>query len=697
MKGIVFYLLLFIPCAMYAQRPTNPTVPTEGIPGNDNGANNLSQFGGRFGGRNQSTAKDTLEKRDKYEDSITITYKYFNDPKVFKMDTAIDDFFNRIPLPASYRTLGNFGNAAQSLIWTPIMKAGFDAGFHAFDIYRFTTENTKLFQTSKPFTEIDYVIGRNIEQYMNVFHTQNIKPNINIVAQYRLVNSLGHMKNQQTNNNNYRFAINYASKKKRYNAQFVVVGNRLQSAENGGVRAGVDYKNNETYIDRKNIPVYIGDSLTGNRSFFSTAIAAGNKYAEANVLFRHSYDIGRKDSLVTDSINYEVFYPKLRLQHTLSIQNNRYLFIDGDVDSAYYKNNYNIDVNRRSNTGGFFFKDRWQVLENDFSIYQFPDKKNTQQYIQAGINFQQITGYFDSISNITRPLFTNKETISNLMIHGRYRNISKNKKWDIDALADLYPLGWNAGDYKWALKLKSLVSKKIGSFEILAENSNQKPAYIFYNKSNYTRGASDNYNKQNILHLEFAFDNAPLKLSAAAHLYTVSNYTYYSTFIKTAQSNVFNVLQIILDKKLKLSRRHWVLYSQWALQQRIGNADLFLPNIFTRNRIAYETRVKKMTLTTGIDIKYFTPYKIQKYSPVGGQFVWDANAKTNTNLPEIAAYLNFKIRGFSAFLRAENLNTVRVSNNNGFTFNFTNNNLFNENYLTPGLNIRIGIFWEFLN
>jgi hypothetical protein len=684
MKGLLSIFCIFIVTQMFAQRG--------GLGGN------MQQFAGRFGGGGGSNAggTDSLEKRDKFEDSIIISYKYFNDPKVYKRDTAIDDFFSKIPFPASYRNLGNFGNAAQSLIWNPMVQSGFDAGFHAFDVYRLTLDNTQLFQTSKPFTEIDYVVGSNLEQYVNVLHTQNIKPNINISAQYRLINSLGAFKNAQSNINNYRLAINYASKRKRYNAQFAFVGNKLQSAENGGIRSGIDYKNDETYIDRRNIPVRIGDSLAGGRNIFSTALRAGNKYAEGNVVYRHSYDIGKRDSIVTDSINYEVFYPKLRLQHTFSIQNNRYLFIDGDVDSVYYKDLYNIDVKRRINNGGFYFRDRFKIIENDVSLYQFPDKRNTQQFIQAGINLQQINFQTDSSLQYVSTIYEAKDRFTNTHVYGRYRNITRNKKWDMDAYANLYVTGRNIGDYKWSLKLKSLVSRKLGSFEIFVENANQTPAYIFSNNSAFTRGVNDDYNKQNILHGSFSFDNAPLKLSAAAHLYAVTNFTYYSNFKQTAQSGVFNVFQAIVDKKVSLSKR-WHLYTQWALQQRIGNADLELPLLFTRNRIVYEKRIKKLLLNTGLELKYFTPYKVQQYSPVGGQFIWSANTETIVNLPDIAAYLNFKIRGFSAYIRAENLNAARINTNNGFNFNFTNNNQFNQEYLMPGLHIRIGVFWEFLN
>jgi hypothetical protein len=55
--------------------------------------------------------------------------------------------------------------------------------------------------------------------------------------------------------------------------------------------------------------------------------------------------------------------------------------------------------------------------------------------------------------------------------------------------------------------------------------------------------------------------------------------------------------------------------------------------------------------------------------------------------------LNFRIKGFSAFIRAENLNTMSL--NNGF--GFTNNNFAAPLYPTQGFIFRFGIRWWFVN
>jgi hypothetical protein len=91
-------------------------------------------------------------------------------------------------------------------------------------------------------------------------------------------------------------------------------------------------------------------------------------------------------------------------------------------------------------------------------------------------------------------------------------------------------------------------------------------------------------------------------------------------------------------------------------------------------------------------MRYHTPYQADNYSPLLGQFFYQS-AVTIRNLPDVNAFLYLRIRGFKAFVRAENLNTVSFSN--GFAFN--NYNLAAPDYPNPGFLLRFGIYWSFVN
>ena len=54
-----------------------------------------------FGGGGGGGATDSLQKRDKAEDSIAIYYRLYNSLAIRNMDTSVADFFSKFILPYS--------------------------------------------------------------------------------------------------------------------------------------------------------------------------------------------------------------------------------------------------------------------------------------------------------------------------------------------------------------------------------------------------------------------------------------------------------------------------------------------------------------------------------------------------------------------------------------------------------------------
>ncbi|HJY24028.1 MAG TPA: putative porin, partial [Hanamia sp.] len=132
-------------------------------------------------GNAQTQSRDTIgfEHRDDLADSITISFRYLDSLKSGLLDSSTNDYGKVYSVPAGYVTLGNNGNAAFPVLFTPFLKAGWDAGFHAFDLYKYTIENTRFFKTTRPYTELSYFLASGKEQVVKVLQTQNIKPNWN--------------------------------------------------------------------------------------------------------------------------------------------------------------------------------------------------------------------------------------------------------------------------------------------------------------------------------------------------------------------------------------------------------------------------------------------------------------------------------------------------------------------------------------
>ncbi len=638
----------------------------------------MSGMGG--GGKGQ----DSLKHRDNLEDSITIRFRYLDSSRLQKFDSSILDFRAKYPVPADFTNLGNTGTAARSLAFAPRLESGWDHGFHAFDTYKISFDKIRYYQTTRPYSELGYLLGSRSEQIIHLLHTQNINPNWNAAFQYDLINSPGFFKNQNTAHNRYLLNTYYNSPNRRYSLYFVVLANVMQSNENGGIRDDQDYLSNvTTYKERSSIPVQLGNYVRPEQSFLNSKLNTGNRQAATTLFLRQQYDLGKKDSVVTDSTVQRLFYPKLRMEYNLSYSLYKFKYYDADPDDSFYVKHYNFLTTPNN---GFTLQENWKVLLNDFSLYSFPDAKNPQQFLKAGISFQNLQGEFSD----------GERVFYNMFLHGEYRNKTRNKKWDLEAYGKFYLAGYNNADFDVNASLRRYLSRKLGYAAIGLQNVNRTPSYIFETNSSFSFGALPTFNKENITRIFGSIDNDYYRWQLAASYYLVSNYTYFRDYYVADQATaLFNVFSLKGQKTFRIGRR-WDWLASVQFNQRLGDGPVNMPLFFTFHRFGYEGNLgfKNLNLATGLELRYFSPYKADQYSPLQSQFFFQDSIQVKMKFPDIAAYLNFRIRGFTLYLRAENLNTASFG---GGGFGWTNNNLAAPNYPTPGFQLRLGIFWSFVN
>lgn len=633
-----------------------------------------------------SNQADTFSHRTGLEDSLTIRFRYLDTARMRGFDSSIMDFSRRIPTPWNHVHLGTLGSPSRSLVFEPNMRPGWDHGFHVYDNYNFTVPETQFYNTTRPYAELSYMLGSQAEQFIRLMHTQNLKPNWNMAIEYRLINAPSLFQNSNTNHNNYRFTSWYQSKNKRYQNFVVVVGNKLQAGESGGLRTDLPYLDSAgAYEDRYIIPTQLGPDRQGSRNPFSVVIPTGTFNTNATYLFRQQYDIGQKDSLVVnDSLTVPLFYPRLRLEHTISYNTYKYRFRDEAADSTRYDSLYGISLHKALDT--FFVQDYWRILVNDFSLYQFPDAKNPQQFFKAGATLENIQGELDS-----GRLDAN---YNNFFVHAEYRNRTRNQKWDIAANGKFYINGLNSGDYTAYLSLKRFIGKRQSGLELGFQNTNRSPSFVYDPRSTFYRASSETFNKENITTVFGSVDIPRIKLNISAKYYLLSNYLFFVGTNQPAQtSTLFNVLRVSLFKQFGISRNfHWRTWIE--VQKRIGDGPVNLPLIATRNQVGYDGSLgfKNLNTSFGLEFRYFTSYEAPDYSPFSGQYSYQDTATIRLKLPDISAYVHFRIKSFTAYVRGENLNAFDPG-----VGKFVRNNVPTRVYPYPGLQIRVGIWWSFVN
>ncbi len=320
---IVFLLLVCSGSALRAQFNTNR------LPGG--------------GGGNSSMQRDTT-KHDHEPDTLTLRFRYLDEPTDFMLDSTISDFqLNYLGVPASYMTLGNNGNAARNLLLSPRMIPGFDPGFHAFDIYSYNHTNARFYNTNRPYSELGYLIGAKQEQMINLMHTQN-REKFNFSFAYRKINSPGFYRNQSTSHDNYRVTANYNSQNKRYHLFASYYLNKLNGGENEGCRTPRTWRIPSSPSCASFPPIWAAPGAQSS-SFFNTSIATKNAYQEAGILLRQQYDWGKGDS-ITSTIRTDIykFDPLFRVEHTFSYTENTYRYIDESPDSLWYAQKYGFSI-----------------------------------------------------------------------------------------------------------------------------------------------------------------------------------------------------------------------------------------------------------------------------------------------------------------------------------------------------------------
>lgn len=617
----------------------------------------------------------SFEHRDDSKDSVHVSFRFPGSLQRRNLDSSVNDFDQYFPVPSTWQYLGNNGAAAFPLIFQPDRRPGWDAGLHAYDLYRFTIANTPLYRVSRPFSSISYQLASGKEQMLRALHVQQPGARFNFGFEYRLINAPGLFLTQNTNHNNFRFFSNYSSIRKRYNATVMWLANKINASENGGI-------SNDSLLsdpDRKkrfSVPVNLGGAFYDPNPFVTT-VNTGTLNKDNTLYFSHSYDFGSSDSLeINDSLTHYMFYPRLRLRHTFEYCKYDYRYRDLFPDSAIYQKWYDINLSGSADTVEFF--ERWRILKNDFSIIQYPQKKNNAHYLLAGISHQQIR-------SVGKPAW------DNVFLHGEYRNRTSNGRWDVQLDGELHLSGYNTGDYLVSGSLSGKNKSGKGSLRLQLENISRRPSFVFDRRSAFNLSGNDDLQKENITSLGAAAQYNRFSIGFKNHF--LLNYSYFSDHYQVSQyGKTINILQLFVSRHSRFGK-YWNWYGDISLQQTDGAAPVRVPLLFTRNRLAFEgIFFKNLNLSTGFEVRYFSPYKAWGYSPAIGQFYYQDSITIN-NRPDVSFYAHFRIRSFTGYLRFENLNTVDFSNG----LSFIRNNFTAPHYPSQGLLIRFGIKWHFVN
>lgn len=638
---------------------------------------------------NDNKLLDSLRKKEEGEkDSVIFTSKYirYTTLKLTKdsiqtlgLDTSLNGFqnFSVIAQPRNPTIgTGNLGLPAMPMLFEPLKTIGFDAGFHSMDYYEMTHDDIKYYQARTPFTNLYYVSVGEAEQVFKVTHSQNIKPNWNIGANYNRIGANGYYMRQRGDHLNAALFNWYQSPNKRYNLWINGLFNTLKANENGSLRNDSIFNT----IGRAVTPMAENVRLGNARQ-----ISRRNSF-----LIRQSYFVGRIDSVaqeITDKI-----LPTNKITYTFKYNVNSFAFQKDETDDHSVLPTGVVDATFTNDST------RYTNIQNEFIYSFFLRAKSTsiiknELKLDAGIRhdyYKYMQGVFYEDKN---PNYLYNATFQNVTLLGNAGYRFSNR---IDLNVDLQQIvqGRNLGDFMYEAKSNVLLSNSVGRVILGAYFQNKSPEEVYTRFiGNHYRWV-ENFDRTKTINFSFRYLNDKLKLEAGAEYFLLDKYLYFSQVggagadslaIRPSQSGTMNMLKITLGKRMNFGKFN---VNTFGVYQKTDNPNILrTPELYAFASVYIDqTFFKVLKTNIGFDLRYNTAYTAYSYSPGAAQFYNGAKDVTFESTPILDFFVKASLRKANIFVKTD----------------YANQGLFSKGYYTvdhyPMANrvlIKFGVSWNF--
>ncbi|NEU09908.1 putative porin [Flavihumibacter sp. R14] len=626
---------------------------------------------------------DSLRKKEEETvDSVVFTAKYirFTNRQLLKsatqtlpIDTNLESFQNYSPLyqPQSPTIgLGSLGIAYRDMLFTPSKTIGFDAGFHSLDRYLMTQDDIRYYRARSPYTELYYVNGSFQEQLLRVTHSQNVKPNLNIGANYNRIGSEGYYANQDANHLNAALFTWYESPNKRYNLLANALFNTIKAGENGSIL------NDSVFTDESTLrkdAERVRLKATGSSQPKQT-------WKQHGFFLRQSYYLGRMDSLKSDSLSSQIL-PTQRIAYAISYTADRYKFFRNELDEFGALPDTTVADSTFTNDSTIV-----NNLRNEFS-YSFYLRGKTVGFLKNEVKLD--LGLQHDLYHYVQKTY--KQDFHNITLRAGigYRFSDR-----VNIEADLRQIatGRNAGDFLYEANTSFLLSKSLGRIILGAYSQNKSPEQMYERIDYQFHNWNLSFDRMKVNKLSFSYDNPKLQFLGKAEYFMVDNYLYYKETaidrqIEPAQmGNRINLLKLSVGKDFQFGDLH---FDNFIVYQKTDYQDVLrTPQLYSHQSLYYALNLFKVLYTNfGVDMRFNSPYLNPAYSINTGQFYNDRSPVEFQADPIFDLWIKASLRRTNLFLRYDYANQGWLSK--GF---YTV-----KRYPMQDALLKFGFSWKFYN
>lgn len=460
--------------------------------------------------------------------------------------------------------------------------------------------------------------------------------------------------------------------------------------EGKGIDSEAFSRNEKSFSGRPENSKIFGAEPEQDKKAKNNRISVSGKAAADSLLLAE--DVTKKD---TEWLKNE-YVPVTSFIHTLKFDNYRRIYEAYDTPENYYAEKFNID----NSLGGdsIYDKTKHYSLKNTVGIAML---EGFNKWAKAGLKIFATS----ELRYFALPALNGGTTSYNEhnMSIGAQISKTEGRTLHYSALAESWVTGEDAGQIKLDLNA-DLNFKLFGDTVQLAANAyfyRLNPTFFYRHYHSQHLWWDNGLSKEIRSRIEGIFRLNKTRTALRISFDNMKNYTYFAQKYTVTESygradNTVSVRQntggislltMQLNQDLSLGPINW---ENSVTYQKSSNDDILaVPalNVYTNLYVKFKI-AKVLSVDLGADVRYFTKYKGQDYSPALGQYTIQDNGEANVkigNYPIVNIYANMKLKHARFFLMMSHVNA-----GNG------------EYFLTPHYPInsrvlRFGVSWNFFN
>lgn len=549
----------------------------------------------------------------------------------------------------------------------------------------FKPEDALEFNTTTPYTQLNYFTGgrkRKAENYLDIWHVQNIRPFWSAGFRYNLLSSDGRYMNQKSKA--YNLAAFSSYEKRRLAYSFFINQNNAHVNENGGI---IDkFWIADTTAKSEDIGVKLPEGYLNtvrNFNFYSGVQFSIGKPRNSIKAVRDSISavpLAAVDSTLTDSTYVEPIlqvYP-FKIAASIHIEDNVRRFRETTVSPDFFPETYISTTNYADYTRNKVYKASAKLVVNEHpKLAYLPG-------VYVGADWE----YLVYRQRITADSIYGNTTYTGYWLNGGFFNVDSSAMFQFDANARICLAGDYIGNFSLEGFIRQYFNKNRNSHvRVDAAIKSQNPNHYLIDYFGNHDIWRNNFDEVKTFNIKGRYINERLRSEIGAGWNNMIDYVYLDTNAEPRQtSKAVMVLSAWAKQHFRLGHFHFdqTVYVQKSTQEEV--VDLPLVSLYSHNYYKNNFFKNALGFIFGVDLHYNTKFYASKYNPATMLFYNQSVEKTG-NYPKVDVFINLNIKRANIFIKYEHLNQL----------------LFKGNYFTavdyplnPAM-LKYGVSWNFFD